>query len=738
MRPALTSFVGRREELARLRAMVSASRLITITGPGGTGKTRLAEELAAGLSRSIGGHIAVAYLATASSPGDVVGFVAAATGLRLLGKGSVEAALVDYVGTRRMLLVLDNCEHVVHAAAELSSDLLRECPGLVIVATGRQPLHVIGEQLFPLSGLGIDLASELFADRARLVTPDFVLDDATRPLVTELCVGLEGMPLGIELAAAQLRTIGLAGLSNRLAGHLPDLASRSTVAPARQRTLRGTVDWSHELLSEPQRIAWRRLAVFAGGFTLDAAESVAGFVPLEGRDVSDLLSDLVDQSMVVFDHMVDRYRLLEALREFAHEELRKAGEDALVAARHRQWMLGVAADAEAAWLGGDQARALGQLAAEAANLHAALEDCRAMGANADGLRLTSRAFWYWLTRASLEDGLRWYGAFLGRSGDVALEGRAHWRAAMLATIRLDFPTAHEWMARADDLATQADAASERPFGRLVEALLISYEHPNERARELARDTLDDPVADPMTRSWASIILAIASVALGDLDGCREASLAAIEQSRARGDLWALDLGLRYFAHAEWQLGRLQTAETALTECLAIDRQIDDFGNLAWSTEMLGWVATDAGRYERAARLLGIAASLWAQTGTRLTGPWAAWHDAAVTRLGDRLGARRVKAELEAHRTAGRADALAIALGEPLPRAEASSAATPGLSARELEVASLVADGLGNRAIGDKLFLSPRTIEKHIEHVMDKLGVGSRAEIAAWHARSIRH
>ena len=735
-RRALTSFVGRRQELARLRTLLSERRLVTITGPGGAGKTRLAEELVAALSRSLEGGVAFAYLAAAQKPIEVGEVVAAAVGLRNRGSRAVGAELIEYLGDQRFLLVLDNCEHLAAASAELAAELLRTCPGITIVATGRQPLHVPGEQLFPIGGLLPDVASELFVDRVRLAAPDFVLDAASGQPVKEICVRLEGMPLAIELAAAQVRSLGLTDLSRRLEGHLPDLASRSTVGPERQRTLRQAIGWSHDLLSDAQQVAWRRLSVFSGGFTLEAAEAVAAGAPIEPADIAGLLADLVDQSMLIFEPDAGRYRLLEALREFARERLGKAGEEVLVAEQHRRWMVDLAVNCDSRWFGPDQGDVIGRLHAEAGNLRAALENCRQTDAAADGLRLANGAVWYWLTRASLAEGLRWFRLFLGRSGEAVLEAKAHWRAGYLATIHHDYAEARDFLARATEVALTADDALDRAYARGILGLEILYEQPGEaeEARRLGRELSEDPAADPMARQWGLIGYAMSSLALGDLEECRRASSGGAEIGRQAGELWGRELSLRFLAHAEWQLGRTDAAEAALLECLRMDRRLDDLWHMASSTEALGWVAVDTGRFERGARLLGIAEGCWAQTGSRLADPWQAWHTTAMRRLQERLGARRLNAEIDAGRALSRAEGLAFALEEAAGHAEATSRDDQPLSERELEVASLVAAGFANRAIAERLFLSPRTVEKHVEHVMDKLGLGSRAEIAAWHVR----
>ena len=636
LRPALSSFVGRRDELARLRALLSASRLVTITGPGGAGKTRLAQEFAGSLARSLNGSIAVAYLAGAAGPTDVVEVVAEAVGLRHMGSRPVEAELIDYLGNKRLLLVLDNCEQVADPAAELTVEFLRACPGLVMVATGRRPLHVPGEQLFPIGGLVLDRASDLFVDRARLAVPDFVVDEMSGPLVQDICRRLDGMPLAIELAAAQIRSMGLARLSQQLAGNLPELASRSTVAPARHRTLRDAIAWSCDLLNEQQRVVWRRLSVFAGGFTIEAAEEVVGGGRIAPAAIPEVLGDLVDQSMVVFEAVSDRYRLLEALREFAHEQLRRADEEALVAERHRRWMVALAVDGDMRWFSADQAAVIDQMHAEAGNLRAALESSAAMEAFADGLRLANGALWYWLTRASLEEGRRWFRRFLGLSGDPLLEARAHWRAGYLATIHLDFPEARALLSGAIEFAAAANDPLDRAYVRGVLGLETLYERPAdaEEARRLCRETMEDPAADAMARQWGLIGYALASLALGDLEECRRTSLEGAEIGRAVGERWGRELSLRFLALAEWQLGRMAAAEAALVECVQLDRELGDTWHLAWATEAMGWVAVDTGWFERGARLLGIADRLWAQTGSRARRTMAGLaHDCAGASAG---------------------------------------------------------------------------------------------------------
>jgi non-specific serine/threonine protein kinase len=729
----LTSFVGRRDELDRLRSLIAGSRLVTITGAGGSGKTRLVEEFAVAHARSLAGHVAFAYLANANAPTEVIDVVSAAVGLR--GRaGELRQVLVEYLGNHHRLLVLDNCEHVQAIAADLAAELLQTCPNLGLLATSRRPLLVPGEQLFPVAGLREDAAITLFTERATSVSPAFVLEKRARPLVADLCARLDGMPLAIELAAARARNLGLVELAERAAGHLADLGSEAAVVPARQRSLRATITWSHDLLSEAQRVLWRRLCIFAGGFTLTAAEHVGAFEPLEHRNVERLLGELVDQSMVTFDISRARYRVVEAMREYGLERLREAAEEQMVAARHRAWMVDRAERVDRRWFGPGQGELLDELNSEAANLRAALESSREAGELDDGLRMASASFWYWVTRGNLSEADRWFETFIGRSSSVALEANASWRAGYIAVLRGEYRRGQGLLDRGIALAEVAGDPGSAAYARIITCLRVIYEQSPEDSLALARATLADPAADAMCRCWGLIGVGMASFLGGDYEECRRVSLQGIDMCRAIGESWNQELHLRDLAYALWQLGELEQAEAALLEALRIDRLLDDVWHFATTMEVLGWVTVDLGRLERAATLLGIASTFWAHTGSGLARPWLTYQNAAREQLRARLGMQRTADALEAGARLSRADALAFAMDEP-PRPP-SRAAGQGIrpSPRELEIARLVAEGCANRAIAERLFLSPRTVEKHIENLMNKLGVDSRAAIAAWHAR----
>jgi non-specific serine/threonine protein kinase len=728
----LTTFVGRRHELSRLRDLLAGSRLVTITGPGGSGKTRLAEQFVGSIRRSRNDAAAFAYLADARSPVEVLDTVAHSVGLR--GRvGEPGEMLVEYLRMRRRMLVIDNCEHVLETVATLVSELLRRCPGVTIVATSRRPLSVPGEQLFPIEGLHDAAAVNLFVDRARQAAPSFDLSLEDRDIVAELCAHLDGMPLAIELAAARTRHLGIATLARRVSGHLADLDAGPRAAPERHRSLRGAITWSHELLGDSQRILWRRLCYFSGGFTLAAAENVADLEPIDADRIEPLLADLVDQSMAVFDFAVDRYRIVEAMREYGLERLREAGEESLVAARHRAWMVERAERADRSWFGPNQAEVLDEMAAEAGNLRAALESCRETGALAVGLRLSTAGLWFWVTRASLAEAARWFETFMDGPSDPGLLARASWRAGYIAVLQGRHREARELLDRADRLAGASGDRVTRAYARMITCLRVMYEGSGGDPLVLAHAGLSDPAADAMSRCWAWIAVGLASFLREDWDSCQRASLAGIEMCDAVGETWNKELHLRSLAYAQWQLGDRRAAESTLLEALRIDRRLDDIWHLAWTTETLAWVTVELGRDVRAARLLGMSSGFWALSGSGLAGPWRKFHASATERLRTRLGDRRLVQEIAAGARFDRATGLSFALEERPGRVD-DPPDHAALSAREAEIARLVGQGLGNREIGELLFLSPRTVEKHVEHVMNKLSVTSRAEIAAWQAR----
>jgi predicted ATPase/DNA-binding SARP family transcriptional activator len=433
-----TSFVGRRRELAQIVHALGRTRLLTLTGPGGAGKTRLAYEAAARLASSYPDGIHVVELGSLSRPELVSHTVASVLDVPLPETGTAEVALARQLAERRLLLVLDNCEHLLDACARLAAALLYACPDVVVLATSREPLRVGGEVTWRTPSLALpdlrDLPSldrlaelesvRLFVERARDVAPGFVLDATTAPAVAEICVRLDGMPLALELAAARTSALAPAQLASRLDDALHVLGRGSRSAVTRQQTLHATLAWSHNLLDEQERVLFRRLAVFAGSMSLEAVEQVCGG---DGLDVVDLLSRLVDKSLVQADHAegTARYRLLETIRQFADQRLGDAGERAARVRAHRDWYVAFAA-------AHDPERAVGVvndtpqvLDVEHDNLRAALSSGLAEDP-AQALQLAVSLWRFWLARGHFAEGSRWLEATL-----VAAPARTPLRARAL-------------------------------------------------------------------------------------------------------------------------------------------------------------------------------------------------------------------------------------------------------------------------------------------------------------------
>ena len=423
-----STFVGREHELAELRTILGRTRLLTLAGTGGAGKTRLALELARGREDAHAGGAILVELDSVGDGADVPDAVAEALDLRALPGGAVVDAIASELAPREMLLVLDNCEHVIGASAALVDALLRSAPRLTILATSREPLRVPGEVVFRVPSLGIPdpdgantpealldhEAVRLFVDRAGAVASGFALDETNAAAVARICHRLDGLPLALELAAARIDALAADALAERLDDRFRLLRAGSRTAPTRQQTLEAALDWGYELLADPERVLLRRLAVFAGGFTLEAAEVVCADDGLEGEHVADLLALLVEKSLVAVEERrgARRYRLLETIRAYASLRLAEAGERVDVAARHADWLAGFVA--------ADEDPQLSSLDPERGNLRTALETLLAHDPPS-ALRLCARVWPFWVRRIELSEARRWLGDALERAPEPSPE-----------------------------------------------------------------------------------------------------------------------------------------------------------------------------------------------------------------------------------------------------------------------------------------------------------------------------
>jgi predicted ATPase/DNA-binding SARP family transcriptional activator len=598
---ALSDLIGREEAVATVRGRLGSDRLVTLTGPGGVGKTRLALATAGGLIDDFADGVWLAELGglepgSASAPADVV---MAALDVRDLS-GAADR-LVDALRARRLLLVLDNCEHVIEQAAELAGRLLRGCPELRVLATSREPLGLPGEVVWAVPPLDVpDPAAEpdpvrlaaspavrLFVARAAAAAPEFALTAGTAPAVAELCRRLDGIPLALELAATRVRALGVDELVARLDDRFRLLAGGRRDAPARQRTLTAMIDWSWDLLTEPERVVLRRLAVHADGCALAAAEQVcAGPDGIDPADVAGLLTRLVGRSLVAVTHGPDgpRYRLLESVAAYCGDRLAAAGEAGPVRDRHGRYYTELAVRAEEQLYGHDQRRWLRRLDTETANLRSALHRAARQPDAERALRLVCALTWYWFLRGRLTEARRSLRTALAIGSQDALQARA---AA--------------WLAGIEVLLGEPDPAADR---------------------------VCDQVTDPADRGRAEWFLAYAETDRGDIptvDGRLDRALTIF---RDAGDRW----GTAAVLSTRAKLGYLRADPKALErdgeQSAALFRELGDRWGLLQATAWLGGSAEMAGDHTRATRLhreglrMAEELGLWTEVSVRLA--WLGW------------------------------------------------------------------------------------------------------------------
>ncbi|MEU7831073.1 BTAD domain-containing putative transcriptional regulator [Nonomuraea sp. NPDC049129] len=720
----LTELIGRDAEVAEVRSLLRAGRLVTLTGPGGVGKTRLALEAAAEPGRPFPGGVWLVELASATSPTDgvVAEVVATVLGVRDDSPGSVVDRLAAALRTSATLLVLDNCEHVVDQVAELAERLLRAAPELRVLATSQESLRVPGEVLWSVPPLGPEAAARLLAARAG-IGPD---DDG----VAEICARLDGIPLALELAATRLRALTPRRLAARLDDRFRVLATGHRGAPARQRTLRAMIDWSWELLTDGERVVLRRLAVHADGCTLEAAEAICAE---PGLDVLDLLARLMDRSLVVRTPG-GRYRLLESVAAYCLERLSEAGETEAVRLRHAHHHADLAERAEPGLRGPEQRHWLALLDADAANLRAAIETSLRRGATDVAVRLVNALAWYWVLRGRLGEGQRTLEAVLAAADDaqarVWLAGlrmlsgqgrapgveqlpaaitdpvrraRARWflaftlygyddpvvtdallDGALESFLALDdrWGTAAALSLRARRALLRGDLAALRQDGeqglelfrevgdrwgemRAAENLGTLAEITGDyvRAADLRRDGLRGAEELGLQSEVSGALSRLGRVALltGDLDGARELHERARRLAVARSDVPLEEFAEVGLALVARRQGRLDEAERLLRRWLRWVREVAGEPGAALILAELGFVAEQRGD--------AVAALEWQREGL-----------AVARRVGDpRAIALALEGLAGAHALDGRheeaagllttADALRVSVGAPLPEAE---------------------------------------------------------------------
>ena len=756
-----TRLVGRDREVAALVARLSGSgpRLLTLTGPGGVGKTRLALAVAAEAAAGFPDGVAVVSLAPLTDPALVLPTLAGSLGLREAGGRDLRDALRAYLAPRQLLLVLDNFEHLLAAAVDLAA-VIAAGPQLRVLVTSRAPLHLRGEQEVPVEPLGVPelvrvpsvaevaeaAAVRLFVERAREVAPSFTLTPVNAAAVAAICRRLDGLPLAIELAAAWVKVLTPVELLARLDQALPLLAGGSRDLPGRQRTMRDAIAWSYDLLDPAAQVLFRRLAVFAGGFSLEAAEVVGSDPGRTNEEALDLIRLLVEQSLVVRESGQEaRYRLLEPVRQYAQHLLEVSGEAEAIRQAHAAWSLRLAEEAEAT-LGrfGADAQWLNRLEDEHDNLRVALGWLLQSGNGTTALQLATALWPFWHFHSHLSEGRRWLQAAIAAApqAPATTQARALLGAAFLAHYQGDDGPASDLVDKAHALAQAIDDTPETLPRRRVHLLsllargIIAEDQGNYATGEAALQEAYRLACTSGDQTWAAVTLFhLGIVAYGQ--GHADAAVARLEEAlasfRILPDLWGAAGALGYLGLVAMERRDQRRAAALHAESLALFREIGSQDGMASSLANVATLLALSGHHETAARLFGAAAALAEEVMGLPKLPERAAHDHGLDIARAALAPKAFAAAYAAGRKLPAARAVDEAItratdlaAEPVVTPTAAPARPAGLSEREMEVLHLVAQGLTNPQIAERLYLSPRTVESHVQHICTKLNVPNRA------------
>ena len=761
----VTSFVGRRRELADLKRALTKSRLVTLTGAGGVGKTRVAQHLARDRRRAYPNGVWLVELAELPDPALLTKTVL--TELFVRGQptrptGDVLDELIDSLTGRHLLLVLDNCEHLLDEVAALATALLRRCPDLHILATSRAPIGVVGEAVIPvhpmtapepdrsggMAGLSRYDAVALFTERAVAAVPDFALTQDNYRAVAALCHRLDGLPLAIELAAGRLRSLSPHQILSKLDDRYALLTGGERGRPDRQQTLRASVEWSYQLCTPHEQRLWAQLCVFTGGFELDAVEGVCTG-DIASDEIVDLMSGLVDKSIVVRYQRgtASQYRLLEALREFGWERLTEAGDAPALKMRHLQWYAALVHTAKAEWISERQLYWLARLAAEGANIRSAFDFCLHELGDADTVmaimcELPLESFW---ARGNFSEGRYWLEEALARPSPItALRVRAMLRNCTLALVGGDVATGRRLLDDARILTQQTDdpmvltqlhyvnAHAARYTGDLPRAAVEL-----EQALALAKDTTTD-------LDWyLDILQSLAFVV--SLAGQDERSTTCYEEIIAltapRGESLHRAYALLVLGLDAWRRGHVAGAAELQRAGLELKLGFDGLGT-ALGLEALAWATAALGQHQRAAQLLGAADAVWDASGgsvATVAPDLVNEHDKSVAAVRAALGDQAYTVAFRRGRQMPLAQVLHGAENKRRSTRSGQDHADGAdlLTAREEEIAALLAQGLSNKEIANSLVIALRTAETHVENVLVKLGLTSRSQVAAWLAERRR-
>jgi non-specific serine/threonine protein kinase len=758
----LTSFVGRKHELAEVKQLLSSVRLLTLTGPGGCGKSRLALQVAGECSDAFEDGITWVDLVGLSESALVTLAVVQALKLREASHESLLETLTHYLQAKHFLLVLDNCEHLLAACRELVEVLLLACPNLQVLATSREPLAIAAESAWLVPALSMPEAVHplqqdnhspaeltrydairLFVERAQSVSPTFALTSQNQAAVVQVCRRLDGMPLAIELAAARVNVLTVQQIAARLDDRFSLLTGGNHAAMIpRHQTLRATMDWSYDLLSEQERILFHRLSVFSGGFALEAAETIDAGSGIQAHQILDLLSHLIDKSLVVADtqqRKEARYHLLETIRQYAHARLIESGEADQVRRRHLEFFTHLAEEAEEQLNGAEQAQCRERLEAELDNFRASLGWSAESGMAMTGLRLAEALVPFWCMRGSDLEGWQHFAALLSRPDAL---GRTAARAKALNAAAVLLPWGPNTYAQAMTLLEESLAIG-REIGDALETArslgLFSLMALSRGDYAAAQSFAEESLA-----LWRELDdragIATALAYLGDASAYRdhydraqalyEESLSLFTQLQDKNQMAFV---FRRMGLAALRQGDNLKAATLCIQSLTLNQQVGSQAGIVACIATLAAVRAAQGETVNAARWLGAVEASLAYNRVQLMALDQGQFDRTVAAVRAHLG--------EARFTQAWATGQAMTLEQAIR--EASNVASPirgaathdpelvePLNERELEMLRLIGDGLSNHEIAERLVIALSTVKWHINNLFGKLGVHSRTQATA--------
>jgi non-specific serine/threonine protein kinase len=748
----LTGFVGRRRQLGEIHRLLSGSRLLTLTGPGGIGKTRLALRAANQLAERFANGVRVIQVSEVPNRHLLTQAVFAAVGLDGRTRRWRESVLTDFLRDKYMLLVFDECEHMLDACAQLLSTLLRNCPGVQVIATSRQPIGIEGEvrlRVPPLSvpdpgqvgspgeALTFD-AVKLFAERAAAAEPGFVINRSNYEAVAALCRRLDGIPLALELMAVRLDAYSVDQLIEGLDDQLALLESGVRGRNERHRTVRATIDWSFQLLSDEEKAVWTRLAILSGDFGITAATFLCRGGEFGGSDVQRIIGSLVDKSMVM-RHGTERYRLLEPMRQFAAEQLSFRAEEPELKLRLVKWIADVAREASSPSHQSDNFR---RLHLERASLWSALDICQRQPEYAElGLTIFFDLSLYFRNRGSLPNAREAVETLLQVTAPNTLTyAKGLYAAGEFAFLLRDIAAAKRHLTesiRVARLLGNPEVVGWCLF-YLSAVAWEEGEHATETDYAEQMLQLSRAMGNDFQHSVALLRLGLMRVEGGEVAGGLQLLDEALGISGNLHEEYFRSLQLWNVAIGHMRLGQLELAETAGREALDLAVALGAGHSLALCTECLAWIAAERCDAVKAARILGAAREMWKSIGTPLFRQLDAYHDRCETYARTVLGDVRFAAELHTGEMLSEPDLVQLAISDSPGKLDASvrpwmpAIANPeALTAREMEVARMVTAGLSSKEIGAELRIAARTVDAHVGHILAKLGLNSRIQLVHW-------